>query len=366
MYNNFYTMNIEMYKYEHQDFESSDHYAEHLLQKAKQYKGNINIEKNDFLLVTTLLWEPHLLNDFVLYENLFKSFKHKGIKTILILDSYYKDIDVTRLATKVHYVNYFLWRTYDKVVRQKKSEVSTVWNSNSDKFLILNGKPGRVNRIRLLWKLKHLLDRAVWSLHVHPGTWQESRQYLGEMSDKGFADFVKKYNRNPDNAKILFQEDSLHYGGIPYDVSLFDSTLFRIVTETQFNLKGNVIPWLTEKTFLTILNRLPFMIAGDKGSLNKLKSMGFRTFENYLPEKDYDLIEDPETKINAIVSNTEFWLNHMEHKEKILEDVEHNYHMLEKIATQNKSMLEDICRQNGINTNSIEKICTTFDILGNE
>lgn len=359
-------MNIEMYKYEHQDFENSDHYAEHLLQRAKQYKGNINIDKDDFLLVTTLLWEPHLLNDFHLYYNLFNSFKRKGIKTILILDSYYKDTDVTRLATKVHYVNYFLWRSYDKVVRQKKSAVSQSWDSDSNKFLILNGKPGRVNRIRLLWKLRHLLDRAVWSLHVHSGTWQESRQYLGELSDKGFADFVEKHNRNPDNAKILFQEDSLHYGGIPYDVSLFDSTLFRIVTETQFNLKGDVIPWLTEKTFLTILNRLPFIIAGDKGSLGKLKAMGFRTFENYLPVKDYDEIDDPERKLNAIVTNTDFWLNSMEHKDSIRKDVEHNYDTLEKIALQNKATLEDICRNNGIKADSIEKICTTFDILGNE
>tara|TARA_R110001632_G_scaffold227470_1_gene361988 strand:+ start:700 stop:1797 length:1098 start_codon:yes stop_codon:yes gene_type:complete len=364
--NNFYTMNIEMYKYEHQDYESSDHYAEHLLQRAKQYKGNIQMDKDDFLLVTTLLWEPHLLDNFSIYKNLFDSFKRKRINTILILDSYYKGKDVTELATKIYYVNYFLWRTYDKVVRQKKSKVNASWNSTSNKFLILNGKPGRVNRVRLLWKLKHLLDNAIWSLHVHSGTWQESREHVHEISDEEFADFVKTYNNNPDDANIVFQDNSLHYGGIPYDVSLFDSTLFRIVTETNFNTKGDVIPWLTEKTFITILNRQPFIIAGDKGSLGKLKTMGFRTFENYLPVQDYDQIEDPELKLDAIVTNTKFWINHMDQKEMIKEDVEHNYAVLEKLAMQNKSTLEGVCIQYGINPNSVEQICTTFDILGNE
>ena len=68
--NNFYTANIEMYKYVHKEYDNSDQYAEQLLREAKINKNSIQPERNDFLLVTTLLWEPHLLNDFDLYKNM--------------------------------------------------------------------------------------------------------------------------------------------------------------------------------------------------------------------------------------------------------------------------------------------------------
>ena len=66
--NNFYTQNIEMYKYEHQNYESSDHYADEILQQAKVNKNSVRTDADDFLLVTTLLWERHLLEDFQLYK----------------------------------------------------------------------------------------------------------------------------------------------------------------------------------------------------------------------------------------------------------------------------------------------------------
>ena len=366
MSDNFYTVNIEMYKYVHKEYASSDQYVEQILKEAKNNKNSIKVEHEDFLLVTTLLWEPHLLDDFELYRKLFDSFKHMKIKTILILDSYYKDKDVTGLSTKIHYVNYFLWRTYDKVVRQKKCGANKEWNSIADKFLILNGKPGRVHRVRLLWKLKHLLYKSIWSLHVHSGTWQESKHQLPELTNQQFEDFIKKYNNNPDNAKIVFQENSLHYGGIPYDVSLFSNSLFRVITETTFNTKENVLPWLTEKTFITILNKLPFIMAGDRGSLDKLKKMGFRTFENYLPVPHYNELRDEEMKLDAIVTNTAYWIGSMQDKEAIAKDVSHNHKRLIFIANENLKNLENICKKHNISPLRVEEICTTFDIMGNE
>lgn len=141
--NNFYTVNVEMYKYEHDRYQNSDQYAEHILAQARNNKNSIRTDADNFLLVTTLLWERHLLNDLQLYKNLFDSFKKKKIKTILILDSHYEDKEIGGLSTEIYYVNYFLWRTYDKVVRQKKSRINKAWNSNAKKFLILNGKPDR-------------------------------------------------------------------------------------------------------------------------------------------------------------------------------------------------------------------------------
>ena len=364
--NNFYTANIEMYKYEHRSYENSDQYADHIIQQAKNNKRSVQTDADNFLLVTTLLWERHLLDDFQLYKNLFESFKRKKIKTILILDSHYSDKEISGLSTEIFYVNYFLWRTYDKVVRQNKSKINLTWHDNSKKFLILNGKPGRTNRIRLLWKLKQYLSHAIWSLHVHSGTKHECRSLLPELSDQEFDTFVKEYNNNPDQANIIFQENSLHYGGIPYDEKMFGNSLFRVITETDFVVREDVSPWLTEKTFITILNNLPFIMAGDNNSLYKLRNMGFRTFENYLPVPHYDEIRDEEKKLDAIVTNTACWIESMQDKEAIAKDVRHNYERLLSIANKNLKNLENICKKYNISPSRVDEICTTFDIMGNE
>ena len=364
--NNFYTANIEMYKYEHRSYENSDQYADHVIQQAKNNKRSVQTDADNFLLVTTLLWERHLLDDFQLYKNLFESFKRKKIKTILILDSHYLDKEISGLSTEMYYVNYFLWRTYDKVVRQNKSKINLTWHDNSKKFLILNGKPGRTNRIRLLWKLKQYLSHAIWSLHVHSGTKHECRSLLPELSDQEFDTFVKEYNNNPDQANIIFQENSLHYGGIPYDEKMFGNSLFRVITETDFVVREDVSPWLTEKTFITILNNLPFIMAGDNNSLYKLRNMGFRTFENYLPIPHYDELRDEEKKLDAIVANTAYWIGSMQDKEAIAEDVRHNHERLIDIANENLKNLENICKKHNISPSRVEEICTTFDIMGNE
>jgi hypothetical protein len=364
--NNFYTANIEMYQYTHQNYENSDQYADYILREAKLNKNSIRPEDDDFLLVTTLLWERHVLDKFDLYKELFDSFKRKKIRTILILDSHQRGKDLRNLETEVHFVDYFLWRSYDKVVRQKKSKVNTTWNRDSKKFLMLNGKPGRVNRIRLLWKLRDQLHNAIWSLYCHDGVRNECRYILPELNDQQFDSFVAKYSKNPDGAKIVFQKNSLHYGGIPYDETLFRDSLFRVITETNFITETHISAWLTEKTFLTILNNLPFIMAGDNNSLIKLKSMGFRTFEDYLPIPGYDEILHPEKKLDAIVTNTRYWLSSMGSKQEIANDVTHNHKRMITLAEENLKNLQDICRKYHIAPSRVEGICTTYDILGQE
>ena len=363
--NNFYSASIEDYKYHHRSYENSDQYVEQILQEAKTCKNSVQIDHNDFLLVTTLLWERHWLEDLQLYKNLFDSFKRKKIKTILILDSHHQDINVSRLSTKVYYVNYFLWRTYDKVVRQNKSKVNHKWNSTSDKFLILTGKPEKANRVRLLWKLKDHLPHAIWSLYVHDGNRDQCRWLIPELDDKEFDIFVEKYKNNPDRVNVVYTQDGLlHYGGIPYDEKMFGNSLFRIITETGFVVREDVSPWLTEKTFITILNNLPFIMAGDNNSLYKLRNMGFRTFENYLPVPNYDEICDEGKKLDAIVTNTAYWIESMEDKEAIADDVRHNYERLISLANENLKKLESICQEHRITPSSMDKICSTFDKIG--
>lgn len=83
-------------------------------------------------------------------------------------------------------------------------------------------------------------------------------------------------------------------------LSLFDQcaeSLLYLVTETVATGRRH---HLTEKTFKPIAMGMPFIIVGTRGSLEYLRSYGFRTFEGIWDES-YDLADD-EDRIERIAS----------------------------------------------------------------
>ena len=83
-------------------------------------------------------------------------------------------------------------------------------------------------------------------------------------------------------------------------LSLFDQaaeSLLYLVTETVATGRRH---HLTEKTFKPIAMGMPFIIVGTQGSLEYLRSYGFRTFE-HIWDESYDLAED-NVRIERIAS----------------------------------------------------------------
>ena len=83
-------------------------------------------------------------------------------------------------------------------------------------------------------------------------------------------------------------------------LSLFDQaaeSLLYLVTETVATGRRHHI---TEKTFKPIAMGMPFVIVGTRGSLEYLRSYGFRTFEGIWDES-YDMADD-EVRIERIAS----------------------------------------------------------------
>jgi hypothetical protein len=83
-------------------------------------------------------------------------------------------------------------------------------------------------------------------------------------------------------------------------LSLFDESaesLLYLVTETVATGRRH---HLTEKTFKPIALGMPFVIVGTRGSLEYLRSYGFRTFDGIWDES-YDLAED-DVRIERIAS----------------------------------------------------------------
>ena len=84
-------------------------------------------------------------------------------------------------------------------------------------------------------------------------------------------------------------------------LSLFDESadsLLYLVTETVADGRRH---HLTEKTFKPIALGMPFVLAATTGSLEYLRSYGFKTF-GHLWDESYDTIEDPHERIKAVAS----------------------------------------------------------------
>ena len=84
-----------------------------------------------------------------------------------------------------------------------------------------------------------------------------------------------------------------------YQLSLFDQcqeSLLYLVSETVAN--GSRI-YLTEKTFKPICLQMPFILIAGAGSLEYLRSYGFKTFNEFWDE-DYDHEEDDLTRFKKI------------------------------------------------------------------
>jgi len=82
-------------------------------------------------------------------------------------------------------------------------------------------------------------------------------------------------------------------------LSLFDEaadSLLYLVTETVADGRRH---HLTEKTFKPIALGMPFVLVGTQGSLEYLRSYGFKTF-GHIWDESYDSIADPHERIRAI------------------------------------------------------------------
>ena len=76
----------------------------------------------------------------------------------------------------------------------------------------------------------------------------------------------------------------------------YNDTACSIVSETNDN---NYEVFMTEKIWKPIIAQQFFIVHGNYLYLQKLRDMGFRTFNNYF-EEAYDLDRDPDVRINTI------------------------------------------------------------------
>lgn len=318
------------------------------LKHFKSFVKNLkeeNLNKDQLCIIISSVYEAYNWTDRD--KNFIKPIKkildqHNIANRINLVNSTYYEYNVPKKPSiePIISIEFFALATYYRI---KHLDVGTnlKWNPFAKKALFMTGKPDRINRIGLLGhfvesKLINNLDWSLFPFNDNPVYSANNRKELSRFSSIDYKLFCKKYSRSAGNFSIRRKTDSNHYSGFPYNVKLFSDNLFSIISETDFGAGHRV--WLTEKTWKTIANRHPFIIAGDVGSLKKLKFYGFRTFEQYLQIQNYDEIADPIERIKSISINIEYFLkNYHKFADEIDQDIEYNYKRFEKFCEETLS-----------------------------
>ena len=330
------------------------------------------------------LWEVTLIDSFEQITKFVKLIKEKkpNWKIFLMVNSACKtfEADIAKLnIDDILFIDFFLYRVYNEVVIQKKSAFRQPAESvsyNKNKFLFLTGKAHKRHRIGLLKKFVDagLMNFAEWSLfyfsenkNINPLV----RQQLTELSDDEFEEFIRTWTRNPDNVnvKATLNSNGFEYCGIPYDVRLYHDTDFSVISETSFsattttrNYNNLDNPWITEKVWIPILNKHPFIIAGDINILSRLKQLGFNTFEEFLKIPEYGQITDPDQRLNAIVENTRYFLENLnKHTTLINQYVNENYEQFNKLAICNLERILNFMEKHDLLDAALDTIVSTKD-----
>jgi hypothetical protein len=273
----------------------------------------------------------------------------------------------------VHRIPYFLVNTYIRTYHDLHP-INSNWNHSAKKALFLIGKAEKTNRIGLLSKFydRDALEKIEWSLYTNNGISNRCRNILSYYTDKEFDNFLKTCVKDLDPIKKQLQIESSHYNGFPYDTALYENTLLSIISETIYDQENNTADpilisnnaQITEKTWRTIANRHPFVMASTPGTLKKLKAMGFKTFENYMKITDYDSIVNDQARLTAIADNTEFFIdNYHNHIDDIKADIEHNAYKFEEIAKSEIVKLQEFMQLDNCNTLDTINIIKKFYFL---
>jgi len=205
-------------------------------------------------------------------------------KILLTLNRYYKPFNLQfDHVAEILYVDDPLYRLYHSISVRKTCITMDNWNSTKTKILFMVGKPDKIHRSRLLFKLldSPIAQHLSWSFMVKPEEYDSVRLVLSDLTKDEQETFFQTSQRQFDK-----------YFGTPeawahINQSAYGDTVFQIISETDFDRPFSNT-WLTEKIWLSMANHRPFVMAGELNTLTTLRELGFRTFEDYMDIPNYD------------------------------------------------------------------------------
>lgn len=298
--------------------------------------------------ILSLFWDVcHMGSDAWTHIRFILDQASQKARVIVLLADWLQDkseVDLSGLDIEVHYINGIGLTAYHDVMYLQKCQHNLTYKPQNN-FLFLTGKWNKTNRFTLFKKLleRGLLNDAIYSLYL-----PEDHEY-------------HKYNSNPDNVDTRLAN---HTSAIPFDHTIYERTGFRLISETEYDTdlghlyENGSDPWITEKTWITMINKHPFIMAGQVGTLKKLQDMGYKTFEEYLPHKYDD--SDDQTRLDLIVDNVKYWTEHLKENPNIVYDVEHNFRHFVYRAEVDLSVISSIIDRYNLQCNVRDVLTSRF------
>lgn len=258
---------------------------------------------------------------------------------------------------------------------------SKQWNC-IDKGLYQPGKTSKDVRLAIIKylddaNLLHKLDYSLNVLDPNDPTIErdviERQQHAIDMvGGGGTVEYYLGFNRSMDiNMDDIISNGVQHYVGYPYNNHIYANTGWSLITEsnTGFNVPGPYHiyegnghrpglfyqdgPMISEKTYRPIMNSHPFVMVGEWGLHEQLKSIGYQTFEKFygVELEDFYPFSEAETNhgsrslyddyesIRNVVS--QFYNNISANQDEVREMVTHNKQLLIANYKKTKQWLLD-------------------------
>ena len=212
----------------------------------------------------------------------------------------YCNIFKSQLKINVLEFPYFESAVYEQFILEKKN--INFKDMNRDKYFLSFNRAVRPHRKELVHFLKsqHLLDKG----------------YVSYYPEKLYVDI--EITEGPE------KNMASNIGG---DI-FYNNSYFSIVTETCF-YEDTI--FLSEKTFKSIIHLHPFILYSTPYTLKHLRSLGYKTFGNFIDES-YDEIENNEERIQILnkevkrlcnLSLQQLHKNYIDTKDILLYNFEH-------------------------------------------
>lgn len=169
-------------------------------------------------------------------------------------------------------------------------------------FLSYNKNTTRPFRIQLiLWLIKNgMIDDTYVSILIKDGNFDRNRLHSNESELYDLINYYDKFN------EIGFNILDWNYPEVKNDVfsnlkyttkSHYADTLFNIISETSFETDSIN---LTEKSFKALANSHPFLIIGDVGSNELVRSFGFELYDDLI-DYSFDSITERDKRLNGVL-----------------------------------------------------------------
>tara|TARA_B100002003_G_C14080069_1_gene519585 strand:- start:488 stop:1384 length:897 start_codon:yes stop_codon:yes gene_type:complete len=280
-----------------------------------------------------------------------KNSKYKNEKNINIIE-----LSVHRYAIHTERIQR-KWKEFAQFDENKKI---------NKKFLLFQRSivaPHRMLLLTMLYERGLISSGMISCRKIEPEDYEIFKQNLrvhfnlwgGKYEDRVFVNEKLKTLKEiePMTPMVVDVENIFATGGTGKDnhaetlnIFPYEQTLFSLISETNF--VQNTL-FITQSTWKAVLNRHPFIIAGNPGVIKYLRNEGFKTFHPYIDES-YDEIKNPYKRMVMIIDEVERLskLNDEESKQfliNIRDIVDYNYDKLLSDKKRLDKLVKELTRR---------------------